>query len=131
MGVRFPSVASTVVVNQLPANATETVICVTPPINLPIDSAQVMLYWYIAANIGTGATAYVVRLRRGITTGAPQITAVGGTQTVVAGNGAVLGGSYVDVPGVVAEQQYALTVSQTAATGTGSITDVCLIAFVL
>lgn len=131
MGVRFATVASTTQANVLPANATETVICTTLGINEAVDNAQVVLVWMSNITTGTGTTALVHRIRRG--------TAITGTSigfntwinSVTAGNTVHLSGVYVDSPGIVAGQQYSMTVQQTGATAAGGLNDVCLLAMVL
>lgn len=131
MGVRFPSVATTTFIGPLPANATETVILTTPPINEPIDNAQVILYWMAAITAGTSVTGHNFRIRRGTTTAGAVIGANAWTFTTVATNNTVVSGCYVDLPGIVAGQQYSLTVIQQAATVAGTFNDGCLIAMVL
>lgn len=129
MGVRFPSAASNVIVN-VAFGAAETVICTTPPINLSIDSAQVLLFFYYAITTGATTTTLRSHLRRG--------TAVGGVllnqdlaNQVTAGNTVFSSGCYIDTPGTQAEVQYSLTTTQTGATGNGAVLDVCLLAVVL
>jgi len=131
MGVHFPSVASTAVANALPATATETAICTTPPLNLSLDNAQVILLWMAAITAGTSTTALVMRIRRGTGITGTLLNVGAWTFTTVAGNLAQISGNYIDTPGIVGGQQYSLTCSQTAASGAGTLNDVCLVAFVL
>jgi hypothetical protein len=131
MGVRFPSVATNTFIGPLPANANETVVFTTPPINEPIDNAQVLLFWDCAINPGTSTTNLSFRLRRGILATSPQITLGNRTIPAVPGTLISTGGCYFDLPGVVAGVQYSLTVIQTAATVAGVFNDGCLIAMVL
>lgn len=131
MGVRFPSVASNTFVGPLPANATETVVLTTPPINEPIDNAQVLLYWMADITAGTAVTSHIFRIRRGTTTSGVLIGLGSWADTVVAGAFLLSSGAYADNPGVVAGQQYSLTVVQSAATGAGTWLDGALIAMVL
>ena len=131
MGVRFPSVATTTFVGPLPANATETVVLTTPPINEPIDNAQVIILWCAMIQSGTATTVLSYRLRRGTTTGGAALGLTVWNQPAVVGSAFMVGGVYPDNPGIVAGQQYTLTVIQTAATGAGTWNDGCLIAMVL
>ncbi len=131
MGVRLPSVASTTFVGPLPASAAETVILVTPPISEPIDNAQVILEWQASITAGTACTSLVFRIRRGTLATGTFIGANAWSFTTVAANLTTVGGLYVDSPGSVAGQQYALTVVQTAATGAGTFSDGCLLAMCL
>lgn len=131
MGVRFPSQASNTFVGPLPANATETVILSSPPLNISLDFSQVMIFW--ACNILAGATttALVFKLHRTASTLSPNVFAAAWTHTLAAASSAVMSGCYFDTPGAVAGQQYFLTVSQTAATGAGTFNDGALLAFAL
>lgn len=131
MGVRFPSIASTTFVGPLPANANETVILTTPPLNISLDFSQIIIEWACDILAGTGTTALVFRLRRGTTAAGALINAAAWTHTLAAGNTAVMSGVYVDTPGAVAGQQYSLTVVQTAATAAGTFNDGALLAFAL
>jgi len=131
MGVRFPSVASTAIANALPATAAETVICVTPPLTIPLDFAQIFLSWMAAIQSQTGTTTLQMRIRRGITTAGALVGAALWSQQSGAGNNALMSGFYVDTPGAVGGQQYCLTCAQNTATVAGTVADVSLIAFVL
>jgi hypothetical protein len=131
MGVRFPTVASTTFIGPLPANATETAVLTTPGLNLPIDNAQVLLFFMAVMTAGTSVTSHVFRIRRGTTTGGTLVGAAGWSQTIAAAAFGTSSGWYADSPGVAAEQQYTLTVVQTAATVAGTWTDGSLIAVVL
>ena len=131
MGVRLPSVFSNAVIGPLPADSTETVICVTPPINEPIDNAQVILFWGVVMAAGASVTANQFRIRRGTTTTGTSIFNNPWFSTTTAAANLISSGAYADNPGVVAGQQYCLTVTQANATGAGAIGDVCLMAMVL
>lgn len=131
MGVRFPSVSITATGVVLPANANETVLAVTPPLNISLDFAQIFLTWFANMLAGTGTTALVFRLRRGTTVLGATIGNTSWPFTTVAGNNVVVGGGYPDTPGAVAGQQYALTVSQTGATAAGTLNDCAVLAFAL
>lgn len=131
MGVRFPSVFSTTFVGPLPANATETVICTTPPLTLPLDFAQVNLHWFFSILTGTGTTSLGYQIRRGTTTGGTALLGASQVQTIAAATNGLSGGCAVDTPGAVAGQQYSLTIVQTGATAAGAAGFVCLIAYAL
>lgn len=129
MGVRFPSVQSTTIVTAAPAAGTESVLCTTPGLNLPIDSAAVLLFGYAAIITGATITAIQLNLRRG--------TTVAGTLINIAQNTLVGSATkvlmpivYFDTPGIVAEQQWSLCGNFVGA-GASTTTDVCLIAFAL
>lgn len=131
MGVRFPSVASNTFVGPLPANATETVVLVTPPINEPIDNAQVILLWMADILAGTSTTSHQYRIRRGTTTAGATVNPNSWQSAVAAGAFLAMSGCYFDFPGIVAGQQYCLTVVQGAASAAGTWQDGCLLAMVL
>jgi|SRR6267154_6262283 len=131
MGVRFPSVASNVFVGPLPANATETVICTTPPFTPPLDFSQIFIHWFFACAAGTGTTSLVYRLRRGTTIAGVLIGLNQWADVVSATFGIFNSGVYIDNPGAVSGQQYSLTVAQTAATGAATLPDVCMVVYAL
>jgi hypothetical protein len=131
MGVHFPSVSSTTFIGPLPASATETVVLTTPPINLSLDNAQVIIHWFVDILAGTNAASHIMRIRRGTTTGGTLIGASAWFNSVTAGNQVSASGTYVDTPGVVGGQQYSLTIVQSAATGAGTFNDGALVAYVL
>jgi len=131
MGVRFPSVQSNVFVGPLPANATETVVCTTPPFTPPQDFSVIFISWFFAFLAGTGVTSVFFNLRRGTTTGgaALRLNPWGLAQTASA-NG-FFSGNYFDSPGAVAGLQYSLTIIQTGATAGGTQVDTAMLAFAL
>lgn len=131
MGVRFPSVISNTFVGPLPAGAGETVVLTTPPISEPIDGAQVILLWQASITAGASVTSHVFHLRRGTTATDTGVGAGPWTDQIAAAAGRTSSGFYFDFPGVVAGQQYSLTVIQTAATGAGTWLDGALLAMVL
>ncbi len=131
MGVRFPSVFSNAIANALPANSTETVICVTPPINEPVDNAQVLLFWGVVMSSGASVTSNQFRIRHGTTTAGPSIFVNPWFATTTAAANLISSGAYADNPGVVAGLQYCLTIVQTGATAAGSLGDIYLMAMVL
>lgn len=127
MGVHLPSVASTTFRGPLPANANETAILTTPPLNLPLDNAQVIILWSTNITAGTSVTSHVFKLRRGGGTGDTLLGASVWTETIAATEVDNASGCYVDTPGIVAGQQYTLTLIQTACTVAGVFNDGCLI----
>jgi hypothetical protein len=131
MGVRFPSIATNTFIGPLPANATETVVLTTPLLTLPIDGAQIFLFWCGCINAGTGTTVITYRIRRGTTAAGANIALGVWTQLTTVGNAAMLSGCYFDTPGIVAGQQYSLTAAQTGATAAGVWIDGALLAFAL
>ena len=130
MGVRLPSVATITVANALPSSGATAVLLITPGINVPLDNTQVVVEWYFSLTVGTGTTGLTVQLRRGTTTSGVQV-GFNVSQTVVAGNTAILSGMNVDTPGVVAAQPYCLCVTQMGCTVAGTISDLCMYAFCL
>src|SRR5229473_2284251 len=107
MGVRFPSVATTTVLGVSIAGG-ETVMCTTPPLNIPLDFAQVLLFWYCILLSNTTGTTVTWRLRRGTTTAGALIN-VPQTNPTGAAVQLMFSGCYIDTPGAVAAQQYSLT----------------------
>lgn len=132
MGVRLPSVFAVVAAAIQTTAAAETVAVITPPINIPLDSAAILLYWWLDALANTGATSGLFRIRRGSGLGGTVLQLAPQPDTFyIAGAGGQRGGCYVDVPGNVAEIQYTLTFQNTGQSGNGQIRDGCLIAMVL
>lgn len=130
MGVHFPSAATTVFVANVPASGADTVIITTPPLNLILNFAQVLIWWYLLIAVGTDTTAVTVRLRRGalITSTVVNVPAV---TPATAGTTISLAGSYIDTPGAVAGQQYSISLQGTATTGAMVNGDGCFTALVL
>jgi hypothetical protein len=130
MGVRFPGQGSTTIVNASVVTTAQTIICTTPPLNLPLDGALVMIFWWAVFATGSGVTSIIQNILRGATLTSTRIN-LGGSIAATASSNTNLSGSYVDTPGAVAAQQYSLALTQGAATGNGTVSDVCLIAFAL
>jgi hypothetical protein len=118
-------------IGPLPANATETIVLTTPPLNIALDFALILLVWTGGLTTGASVTSHVWRLRRGTTLTGAQVGANPLQVTVAAGNFSPATGFYFDTPGAVAGQQYTLTLTQTAATGAGVWSDGALLAFML
>lgn len=100
---------------------TETVILTVGPVNTddPADVVSIFGYLELTTN-ATAATAVVVKIRKGTTTGGTQI---GTTETVTATTSSKYGIPFAakDTPGEVAGQNYVVTVAETgggANTGT-------------
>ena len=130
MGVRFGTLSTKVAQNALPANATETVIYIVGPMILATDSVAVLFHWFITLVVGTGTTVIAVRMRRGTTTAGGLIGASNWSQTVAAGQTICMAGVYFDVF-FASVTSYCLTVTQTGASGAGTVEDGTLAAFIL
>src|SRR5260370_42368581 len=130
MGVRFPSVATTTSVGVLPATGAETVVATTPPRNIPLDLAQVLLFWWFVGNTGAGTVGLVASIRRGAAVSGTLVVAAQQV-LVTAASSAELTGCFIDTPGAVAGQQYSLTLVGTRTTGAGTTATCALIPFAL
>jgi len=131
MGVRLASVFTTTFVGPLPATAAETVILTTGGLGLFADNAQVILLWFACILAGTSVTSHVFRIRRGTTTAGTAVNVNPWQNAAIAVAQTTSCGVYTDTPGVVAGQQYSLTVVQSAASVAGTFEDGCLLAIVL
>lgn len=131
MGVRFPTVTTNTFIGPLPASAAETLCLTTPGISEPIDNGQVIILWTASITPGTSTTSLVFRLRRGALVTSPLVNLTTFSFTTVAANLTTVSGWYFDSPGIVAGQQYSLTVVQTADTVAGTWVDGALLAMVL
>ncbi len=133
MGVRYPTAMVNTAPNSVPAAGTEGVIMgPTPPINLPVDGALVLLWAFFTSTPGTGVTAYQPRIRRGTTIAGTQVFPVtGGAVAVTAGNITFLSILWFDSPGILAEIQYVLTCIATGGVVGSGLQDACLAAIVL
>ncbi|SRR5258708_5006778 len=130
MGVRFPSGGSIALVNNQLNTNVETVVCVTPPLILPLDFAQVLIFWYFVVTTAAGTTAIQPKIKRGPNAASTTINPGLGV-TAAAAAVVSLSGVYVDTPGAVAGQQYALTMTAIGAGANANISDACIIAFAL
>lgn len=131
MGARFPSVVSTTFVGPLPANNTETVVCVSPPFSPPLDSTAILIFWYFSYVGGATNTFAQYNIRRGTTVAGASIQQGTWAFVASAGAGSTGGGNYVDIVPGAAGQQYALTLIQGTASGAGTFRDVCLLVMAL
>lgn len=130
MGVRNASVASTTMLTSNIITTAETALVTTPPINLPIDNAGILIFASVNVTPGTATTTLAVRLRRGSGITGTQLNA-GGPYTVLVTTAYFINLTWFDSPGIVAGQQYTLTVQQAAATGNGTAFDGSIVAMVL
>lgn len=130
MGVRQATVSSTVVTNAVLVTSAETVVAISPPLNIPIANAQILLFGYVLFSAGTGTSFMNCKVRRGITTAGQQVNQTGSINVTVAG-GNIWTFTYADTPGEIAGQQYCMTLSQTAASANGTVLDVCFTAMAL
>jgi hypothetical protein len=125
MGVRFVSNGNNTIVNTTVTTTTETVVATTPATNLTLDYQQVLLFWYFVFTTGAATTALTVRLRRGTTISGTLLNVA--TSTPVSASSAYyLSGCYTDIPGIVAEQQWSITIQAAGATGNGTVNDACI-----
>lgn len=128
MGVRLPSVVANSIGNAV--GTAEIVVATTPPMNIPLDFATILLFWYYATTTPASTTNLQLRLRRGTTT-AGTLVSSGVNQLVTASATATLSGFAFDVPGAVAGQQYSLTAQFTAAVGSAGPTELWMLAMCL
>lgn len=127
MGARIPGSLSSSLANALPANATETVICITPSIILAVDSQLVMIGVTVGLLVGTGTTSITLTLRRGNLVSSPSVGA-GIAKNVTAGNNDLLTLLGLDGPGVIGTTPYCVTIIQTGATAAGTVNALVLFA---
>ena len=125
MGVRQAQTVSNTITNANVVTTTETVIATLPPLSPTQDNSTVLINWLAALTTGASTTALQFRLRRGTTVAGTQ---VGQTYqiNVVASAAQFYAGFYFDIPGVIAGQQYVLTVQQVGASTNASVQDVCI-----
>lgn len=131
MGVRLASVFTTTFIGPLPASAVETIVLTTGAISEAVDNAPILIFWFASILTGTANTQLQFRLRRGTALTGALVGTPPWTNTAGAAIQSIASGVYVDSPGVVAGQQYTLTVVQASATGAGTWNDGCLLAMVL
>lgn len=131
MGYRNPFASTTALVTNTLVTTAETVVLTTGPLNLSVDTAQVLLFWWCVITAGTGVNGMTPRVRRGSTTAGQLVNVNNVIAPANAGGNAYVAGVYVDTPTSSAELQYSLTIVQSGATGNGSVVDGCLTAMVL
>lgn len=108
---------------------TELVACTSDFISTPRPGMTITLIATINLTVGTGTTSVSVKCRRGTTTAGTQVDETV-TFNISAGNTDDLACSFQDTPGDVASQQYVVTVTQTGATGNGTVVHASLHALV-
>jgi hypothetical protein len=131
MGIRNATAITNTFVGPLPASNTETVVLTTPPIQPCPDNSFVFLAWQATIVAGTSCTSLSYQIRRGTTTSGALVSVNPWKSVAIATDSYTAGGFYFDLPGVVAGQQYSLTVIQGAASAAGTWQDGALIAMVL
>lgn len=130
MGVRFPSIQSNTLVNANVGINAETAVVTTPPLNISLDFATIIILWSMTHTVGTTATASRYFLRRGSGLGGTQIYA-SGSISGAAGNVVLASQIFFDTPGAVAGQQYTLSCIDPGSTVAGAIADANIFAFAL
>jgi len=126
MGFRLGSVSSTTIQNAaLPAS--DTIVLLSPPLNIPLDNVQVQLWWFLQMATGVGGTVIVWKVSRGsVVSGSPLFS---GSLTTVASTNVFIVGCQVDTPGAVGGVQYNLSINDNGGGGTaqfGCILAACL-----
>ncbi len=101
----------------------ETVAATSGPVNADNVETGVALDATIDLSTGVGATAVTIKLERGTSAGGTAISKGGtwGPFAVAASTRYSFNVQGVDFPGLVAGQQYVVTVTQTGATGNGTV----------
>ena len=130
MGVDLPSVSTTTLLTSVLGQNVETAAIQSPPINLPLDNAQILIFWYLIVTTGGSTTQLGTRLRRGTGLTGTVVNIIDNTQ-VTAGNNIRLAGCYSDTPGIVAGQVYTLSVQSVGAAAAGAFIDGCMTLMVL
>lgn len=113
----WPEFSATAVTD---GGAVETVVLTTGGIDTTPNQRRVLITGIVAITPGTAATAIVVKVRRGTTTGGTEVGTVE-SQTGAAGAPRVIPYHVEDSPGEVAGQQYVVTVTETSATADGTV----------
>lgn len=121
--------ASNTLLTTATVTNTETVVCQLPG-GIAVGAGKLVVICASATNtLGTAGVGIVAKVRRGTTTGGTLIDTFT-LSGLVATNNAQVDGVTVDTPGDVANQQYCLTLTQTSATGNGTVTQAGLAVFV-
>jgi len=85
---------------------TETALVTVGPINLAVDAAQVLLFWFLTLSTGASTSTVKVFIHRGSGLGGAFIgNGTSWVATTAASSGYTISGAYVDNPGVGAELQ--------------------------
>jgi hypothetical protein len=128
MGARFPTGFSNVVVNNSIPTTTQTFIVQLPTgLILPYDNAAVVVTCTLQWTPGTGTVTYGVNLYRAPSTTAFLVQAYAPI-VVTAGNLRTDTWQWLDVNPGAALNQYAVSISQNAATGNGNVNFAALFA---
>jgi len=130
MGVRWASNANNVLVNTTVHAAAETVVLRSNRINLAIDSAQVLVWWYLVLTCGATITAVRLALYQGTDANGTLINTILAVTTVGAST-VVLSGVYPCSPGIVAEQQFTITLDASTGAGDSTVQDGAIAAMCL
>lgn len=130
MGVRIGSVQNTTIVNATIVTTAETAIATSDPIGQAIDNAVILVLWYFLVTLAAGTNLLTWRVRRGSGITGAAINVPTGV-TVTASTVVSFSGVYRDTPGVVAAQQYTLSLVCGAAGANATVNDVAIAAMVL
>ncbi len=130
MGVRIATAFSNSLLTATVVTTAETAIITTPPINLTQDGALVLISYELMLTIGTGGTQFNTIIRRGSGLAGPVVTTATFLPATAGTNGRWTG-LWQDNPGLVAEFQWTMTVSVTAATGNSTILEAAMVCAVL
>jgi len=122
MGVRWPSNGNSNAGGLVIPATVPTVALLSAPLNLSIDNQQVLLQWYLAVTWGGDITSVVLKIIRGSTAGGTLLNS-GVTVQVTSADTLVLGGCWTDIPGIVANQQYAVTLTTAGGVADSTVAD--------
>lgn len=126
MGIHLTSVFTTTIINSA-IPAADTIIMTTPALSPGLDNAGILLWWYLQLSTGAGGTSLTFKLSRGTAVaGSPLLSFV---VTGVATTNQIIPGCFVDTPGVVAGQQYTISINDSGAAGVANFG--CMMAAVL
>lgn len=132
MGVRNPTAYSTQVLSTNIGNANESVMLVTPGISVPLDSAAILILWFVyVAGGGATITNVTMRLRRGSTISGLLVNVTSWIDATYTGGAMVRTGQYVDNAPAFANAQYCVTMQFTGNTGAQLTQDGFIAAIVL
>lgn len=130
MGVRFSSQFTNAVQGPLSANSNPNVVFQLGALIVPFDSAPVALAWSFSITPSASTTMLSFALFRNAQGQGLAVGALAWQQSVALGATYHLNGNYVDTPpgGTMA---YSITIAQLNATTAGTLSDGCLLAFIL
>ena len=130
MGVRFPSVWSTTALNPTGTGG-EIIVCTTPFLTLPIDSAAVIILWTLSYTNGATAIAPVINIRRGPTTTSALVQGTGTIGAPAASSGAEYSGAFIDPSTGASAPQYSIGFNNSNSGTSVAFSNMSLIAFAL